>query len=103
MEKDNVISDPDIVSELWHWKVEDNLSWLFCSGILKQNYGVEITAQEVKKKFLRYFKSRSGVILYSKCLKCGNGKMMPRKSVYGYFISCSEFPRCDNKANVKKI
>lgn len=32
----------------------------------------------------------------TKCEKCGKGKMVVRKSVYGQFLACDQFPKCRN-------
>ena len=32
----------------------------------------------------------------SKCEKCGEGKIVLRKSIYGQFLSCDNFPKCKN-------
>ncbi len=32
----------------------------------------------------------------SACEKCGKGKMIIRKSVYGQFLACDQFPKCRN-------
>ena len=32
----------------------------------------------------------------SPCEKCGKGKMIVRKSVYGHFLACDQFPKCRN-------
>jgi ssDNA-binding Zn-finger/Zn-ribbon topoisomerase 1 len=42
------------------------------------------------------------------CPKCGKGKMVLRKSIYGTFYGCSNYPKCrniinaDGSANEKK-
>ena len=46
-----MISDKELVNHIWHFKVEDNLSWKFCAGILKQDLDIEISPQELKKRF----------------------------------------------------
>jgi ssDNA-binding Zn-finger/Zn-ribbon topoisomerase 1 len=30
------------------------------------------------------------------CKKCGEGKMILRKSIYGGFLACNRFPKCRN-------
>jgi DNA topoisomerase-1 len=30
------------------------------------------------------------------CKKCGEGKMIVRKSIYGAFLACNRFPKCRN-------
>ncbi len=32
----------------------------------------------------------------TKCEKCGKGNMVVRKSVYGHFLACDQFPKCRN-------
>ena len=34
------------------------------------------------------------------CSKCGKGKMVLRKSVYGSFLACNQYPKC---RNIEKI
>ena len=51
-----MISDKELVDHIWHFKVEDNLSWKFCADILKQDRDIEISPQELKKRFENYFK-----------------------------------------------
>lgn len=34
------------------------------------------------------------------CSKCGKGKMVLRKSVYGSFLACNKFPKCRNIENI---
>jgi ssDNA-binding Zn-finger/Zn-ribbon topoisomerase 1 len=33
-------------------------------------------------------------VVGTKCPKCGQGKLLVRKSVYGQFIACDAFPKC---------
>ncbi len=35
------------------------------------------------------------------CAKCGEGKMVARKSVYGSFLGCGRFPKCRNIVKVQ--
>jgi len=83
----------ELVKAVWHWRVEDGLSWKFCAGILQQD-GYDITEKQVKKQFTAFFKMLTGYVLDKECEKCGKGKIIPRKSRYGYFVGCSEFPEC---------
>ncbi len=83
----------NIVSAIWHYKVEDNLSWKLCAAILKQNRGWEISSAELKKEFMAYFKQEVGIAPYTQCPDCGE-KLVPRKSQWGYFVGCSAFPQC---------
>ena len=39
----------DYVDYIWHYKVEDNMDWDFCSRILKQDGIAEISAEEKNK------------------------------------------------------
>ncbi len=34
------------------------------------------------------------------CTECGSGFLMPRKSKYGLFLGCSNFPKCRNKKQI---
>lgn len=103
MEKSNEndkMTNRNYVDYIWHFKVEDNLPWSFCSGYMEQN-GHKITANTLKNKFCAYFKNEVGIEPYKKCPKCGE-KLLPRKSVYGYFVGCSGFPNCKFIATYKK-
>jgi len=91
----------DYVDYIWHYKVEDNMDWDFCSRILKQDGIAEISAEELEKDFKKYFSENMGIEPYSSCPKCGN-KLLPRKSRYGYFIGCSKYPECTFMATNKK-
>ena len=91
----------NIVDSIWHFKVEDNLGWDFCAGILKQNEDIEMTASEVKKIFEGYFKSLVNIRPFAKCPICSK-KLIPRKSKYGYFVGCSAFPDCKFTATSSK-
>ena len=35
------------------------------------------------------------------CTKCGKGKMVVRRSVYGSFLGCNGFPKCRNIIKVQ--
>ncbi len=37
----------------------------------------------------------------TKCEKCGKGKMVIRKSVYGQFLACDQFPKCRNVMKIQ--
>ena len=106
------LSDEELVGELWHWLIEDNLiknsgeydgrtGWNFCSGLLQQNYGIKMSPETIKHKFYSFFKELTGFDIYSKCPTCKNGEIVPRESRYGYFVSCSKFPNCDFKGPKK--
>lgn len=104
MDASKELSMDGIVSAAWHWRVKDGMSWAFCAGIIKQNYGIDISAIEVKDGFVRFFKYTTGYKVYSKCPSCGTGKIVPQKSQYGYFVSCSTFPKCNFKGtSVNKV
>ncbi len=36
------------------------------------------------------------------CNKCGKGKMVLRKSVYGSFLACNQYPKCKNIESLEK-
>jgi hypothetical protein len=84
----------ELVSAIWHFKVEDKLDWGFCCGILKQDHNIEITPTELKKEFCNYLKQSVGIAPYTKCPLCGDW-LLPRKSNWGYFIGCTSFPKCN--------
>ena len=91
----------DYVDYIWHFKVEDNMSWDFCAGILKQNGVANISPKNLENTFKQYFSENMGIEPYSKCPKCGN-ELVPRESKYGYFIGCSQYPKCSFVATNKK-
>lgn len=91
----------DIVNNIWHYKIEDNLPWSFCAGIVEQNTGEKISTTEVKRKFNAFFKEETGILPYTKCPICGK-ETAPRHSQYGYFVGCSDFPTCRFLASSKK-
>jgi len=88
-----------IIDVIWHWLVEDHLPWDFCSGIVKQDYDLDISAADLKKLFYTYFRDLTGLFPYTTCPLCGMHKVIPRKGTYGYFLSCSDFPNCQFIAN----
>lgn len=91
-----------LLDSVWHWLVEDGIeNWDFLSGILEQNHSIFISSKKLKYEIKAYFKQQTGFDVYSKCIKC-NGRIVPRKSRYGYFSSCSNFPRCDFKGVMKR-
>ncbi len=90
----------EVVEAIWHFKVDDNMDWFFCAGILQQD-GYEISVDEVEDKFLTYFRDLTGVEPYTKCPKCGE-LVLPRRSQYGYFVGCSSFPSCKFVASKTK-
>lgn len=95
------MSDKDYVDYIWHFKVEDNLDWEFCSEYMKMNEYADISAEELEKEFKKYFKDTMGIEPYSKCPVCGK-ELLPRSSRYGYFIGCSDYPNCKFMATNKK-
>jgi len=103
------LSAKDIVDDVWHWLVEDSITtypdkqaWDFCAGILKQNYATEISPQELKKVIQSFFLGLTGIAVYKRCPICKKGLTMPRKSKYGYFVGCGNYPECSFIATNKK-
>lgn len=95
------MTNKDYVNYIWHFKVEDNLDWEFCAGYMKMNEYADVSAEELEYIFKKYFKDNMGIEPYSKCPKCGN-ELLPRESRYGYFIGCSNYPKCTFMATNKK-
>ena len=91
----------EYVDYIWHFKVEDNLGWDFCAGLLKQDDVADISGVELENIFKKYFKDNMGIEPYEKCPMCGK-ELLPRKSRYGYFIGCSRFPDCRFMATNQK-
>jgi hypothetical protein len=92
--KKDELSDSDVVSYIWHSRVDDKLSWDFCSGFIEMNIDIKISADEVKTKFENYFINLVGIAPYTKCPIC-NKELLPRESTYGIFIGCSAYPECN--------
>ena len=99
--KKEEISDYDVVVEIWHFRVDDKLSWDFCAGFIKMNTGAKFSADEIKTKFERYFINKFGIAPYANCPLCNN-ELSPRVSRYGYFIGCSNYPDCKFMATTSK-
>ncbi len=95
------MNSKDYVDYIWHFKVEDGLDWEFCAGILKQDEAADITPKELENIFKAHFRENMGIEPYNCCPSCG-GELLPRRSVYGYFIGCSEYPKCTFIATNKK-
>ena len=91
----------EVVNDLWHWRIEDNLPWKFCSGILEQNYENKFTPTECKKCFQGFFKNLTGYKVFTKCPK-RDGEIIPIDGPYGYFVGFSEYPKCDFKGSRKR-
>lgn len=95
------MTNREYVSYIWYFKVEDNLPWSFCAGIIEQDGIEKISPTQLEKNFKKYFKDNMGIAPYTKCPSCGN-KLLPRKSKYGYFVGCSKYPDCKFMATDKK-
>lgn len=54
MRKSRDVTDKELFNSIYHWKFEDKMSWEFCSGILKQNYDIDISSITLKKRILKY-------------------------------------------------
>lgn len=90
----------EYVNHIWHFKVEDNLDWRFCAGILKQDGVASISGKKLETIFKNYFKENMGIEPYVECPICGK-ELLPRESKYGYFIGCSGYPNCRFMATTK--
>jgi ssDNA-binding Zn-finger/Zn-ribbon topoisomerase 1 len=111
-EKDGLpydLTSKHIVDDVWHWLVEDSITtypdkrtWEFLAGILKQNYEIVISAQDLKKEIQKYFLGLTGIAAYKRCPACKEGLTVPRKSRYGYFVGCGRYPDCSFIATNKK-
>ncbi len=96
-------TDEDIVINLWHWMVEDGItSWVFAAAMLRQNGYKRMSGKTVKERFKKYFEDTTGESVYVKCPACEKGTLVPRSSDYGYFVGCSEYPRCKYHAYQKR-
>lgn len=95
------ITDEIIVNAIWHFKVEDNFSWKNCAEMLKRDFATEMTPQQLKNRFQKYFKEQMGISPYTKCPFCEN-QLIPKKSKEGKFIGCSNYPKCTFLASSRK-
>ncbi len=94
------MTERDYVDYIWHFRVEDNMSWDACSKFMTDN-AIDVTSSKLKNQFLNYFKKEVGIAPYKKCPECGE-KLLPRKSKYGYFVGCGGFPNCNFTATKTK-
>ncbi|KRU40041.1 topoisomerase DNA-binding C4 zinc finger domain-containing protein [Clostridium sporogenes] len=93
-----MLTDKEIVENTWHWVVEDNLGFGFGIGILVQDGLItadeaEIIAENIEEIYDNYFMDRFGVKLNDKCPNCA-GRLILRKSIFGQFIGCDQYPNC---------
>ena len=56
--------------------------------------------ENLKKKY-QEVKETKAILTDKKCPKCGK-PLVKRLSKYGWFLSCSDFPKCRYKENIKK-
>lgn len=84
----------EITEDIWHFRVEDKMSWSDCAGIWNQDTGENLSGAQVKKAFLNYFKYNCGIEPYGKCPIC-ECELTPRESIYGKFVGCSGYPQCN--------
>ena len=92
------MTDEQLVNAIWHEKVEHNHSWRSGAEYLKMHL-IEISPQELKKRFLNYFKQNMGIAPYTKCPLC-QSELTPKKK-YSIFIGCSAYPKCKFTASKK--
>ena len=94
-----VVDDLFLINHIWHFKVDDKLGWDFCADLLKAY--IQISPQELEKRFKHYFNETMGIEPYTPC-PCCNNDLLPRESQYGYFVGCSAYPNCRFIATSKK-
>ena len=82
------------MEDIWHFYIKDNLKFDFCSKFIMQDTLIEITKEEVAEGFEAYFERETGIALNVACPICG-GKTIPCKSEKGFFVGCSNFPKCE--------
>lgn len=58
MRKADEVTNEELYKFIYHWKIEDRLSWNFCSEILKQNYDIEIDKEELEKRIKTHMKDK---------------------------------------------
>ena len=61
MRKSSDITDKELFNSIYHWKFEDDMSWEFCSGILKQNYDIDISSATLRRRILKYIESEKNI------------------------------------------
>lgn len=58
MRKSSDVTDKELFNSIYHWKFENDMSWEFCSGILKQNYDIDISSATLRRRILKYIESK---------------------------------------------
>lgn len=53
------ISGKQLFDYIRHYKFEDNLSWSFCAGILKQNFDIIISSETLRNRVTKYIKDNN--------------------------------------------
>ena len=62
---------------------------------MKDNHeDIVMLNNEVEDRYAELFINETGIAPYVECPLCG-GRTIPRKSRKGYFIGCSNFPKCE--------
>jgi len=94
---------PKIVNYQFTAKMENDLD-LIASG--KKEYQKTLEEfwspfyENLKKKY-QEVKETKAILTDKKCPECGK-PLVKRLSKYGWFLSCSDFPKCRYKENIKK-
>jgi len=91
------------VKKLWEFRVDWGCEWNECSNIMKHEHEINISTEDAEMLFVGFFENIFSDVLYTACPKCGEGEIVPRKSTYGYFASCSTFPDCTYKSKNKNM
>ena len=87
------VSDDKVVDLTYHWKVNEDKDWQFCSNILRQDNEIDISWEGVKKAYDSFFMNHVGKVPYTKCPQCGC-LVIPCRGKYGYFLGCQGYPEC---------
>jgi hypothetical protein len=104
------LTNKRVVQCIWHFLIEDKINkttppdkkhWEFVTGIFNQDTGHNLSLDDVRERFIRYFSERFGIALFLQCPECGKGITWPRVSKFGYFIGCSSYPKCNFVATNK--
>lgn len=99
-----LIEDEELVAGLWHNLIDMSKDktqppteeeWELAAKEWVIREKRNISTEESKRQFHRYFREKFGVEIFITCPKCEEGITRPRVNLYNqYFIGCSKYPEC---------
>jgi hypothetical protein len=102
--RDCVIEDEELMAGLWDdlivggknkKEAPNEEEWESAVNKWIKGNGKDITKNEAKRQFARYFHERFEIDPFVRCPRCGIGITWPRENAYGqYFIGCGGYPDC---------